>query len=192
MQFSTPTLRLALIGLFCALTFVSALAIPNFDPTAKPVSLLGRSYTRRSADPSILLGSRHSVLDSQTQQLDGHKPLGRVARFQIAQRRVATSPGSVGKGEAQSETQGEADRNRQAREILLSHQQLVPTVTSSSVTPVIPPTNTPPAPAPQNTLAPGSRAAVKPKSKKTKAELSKKGESSRHVGHKMKAHIQHE
>ncbi|KAJ7041986.1 hypothetical protein C8F04DRAFT_1252461 [Mycena alexandri] len=176
-------LRIAFVGFICAASLANALpAAPTPSTEANPTSLLGRSYTRHAADTSILLISRRLASDSQIQQLDYRRPLGRVERFQIAQRRSENRPGSSGAVEDKSASQ-RVPADLEAREILLSHQMApsVPSITtslssSSNIPATLPATtsislSTPPSPA----ATPGSHARkAKPKTKKTKHSERKK------------------
>ncbi|KAJ7494356.1 hypothetical protein B0H11DRAFT_2004295 [Mycena galericulata] len=106
--FSRPAIFKLTFGILCVFSLVDAFpAVPNSDPDSKPGSLL---------------------VDSQTQQLNGHGPLGRADRFQIAQRRSAVSHGS------QIVDESGASHDIEAREVLLSHEQLVPSVPSATPT----------------------------------------------------------
>ncbi|KAJ7932715.1 hypothetical protein B0H13DRAFT_2307385 [Mycena leptocephala] len=184
MQFLCAAVVRVVLGLLLALSLVGALpALPNYDPGAKPGSLLGRSYTRRAAESSIVLASRPLALDAQTQQLDTYRPLGRAARFQVTQRRAAHAPGSLRAADKNDDAQG--GDVLEAREILLSHQQLVPSVSSLTPSTTVPaiPTTTVTATSILST-AHVSHIAHTTKSKKTKAK-------SKNGGHKAKktAHV---
>lgn len=184
-----PRVLLAVL-ILVTLSLVEAFpsALPNSAVTAKPATLLGRSYTRRAAD-TLTLDSRRS--DVPTQQLDGYALLGRAERFQIAQRRAASTPGLSRAVDDRDSVEG--------REILLSHQQLVPSPVSSSapapaspLSPAPPTTLTPapipipPAPQPSAT-APVSDSRVteksKSKTKKTKSKSKKTKGASKHGVH---------
>ncbi|KAF7353860.1 ATP-dependent RNA helicase [Mycena venus] len=124
---------------FPPFSFVRALpALPNSDPGAKPASLLGRSYTRRTADSFAVSVFGPRQLGSEA-PIDDPRPLGRAARFQISQHRASSTPGFV-RADKGDETQSrDGQGSVEGREILLSHQQLVPSsassLSSSSTTP---------------------------------------------------------
>ncbi|KAJ7684373.1 hypothetical protein DFH06DRAFT_1312809 [Mycena polygramma] len=177
----------ALIAILFSLSLTSARpAVPNSGPRANPASLLGRSYTRRVPESPVDHRARRLALGVSTRQLDSHSPLGRAARFQTAQRRVANPSGSL--GTAAGKNGAQRGHGFDAREILLSHQQAVPAPAPSLTPPAPAPTPAPATPTPtsvpsippQVTAAPGSRVGKKlkskpkPKSKKTKAATTHK------------------
>ncbi|KAJ7765736.1 hypothetical protein B0H16DRAFT_1717651 [Mycena metata] len=183
---SAAILRIAFVGFFCAAFLANALpAAPNPLTETNPSSLLGRSYTRHATDTSILLVSRQLASDSQIQQLDDRRPLGRVERFQIAQRRSA-SPLSLRRAVEEDKSAAQrAPADVEAREILLSHQMApsAPSITTSfsssfTIPATLPATTsvslpTPPSPA----TTPGSHARkAKPKAKASKTKKTKHSE----------------
>ncbi|KAJ6630305.1 hypothetical protein B0H10DRAFT_2207985 [Mycena sp. CBHHK59/15] len=174
--------RLAFLGTFCALSFVHALpAVAGLHAVSKPISLLGRSYTNRVTDPLTVNTIRPMGLDAQMRQVDGHSPLRRAARFQIAQRRATESLSSSAVNQNEEVMNGGVE----AREILLSHQQLVPSVPSQMPPVALPATSTSsstPVSQATPTPTPASRAAKSGKPEKTKAEA-------KHGGHRVK--VQH-
>ncbi|KAJ7778827.1 hypothetical protein DFH07DRAFT_950840 [Mycena maculata] len=195
MQFTSRAaiLRLTFIGLLCVFSLVDALpAAPNSTPVTDPGSLLGHSYSRRDPDSPALLRSPRLAGDAQTHQLDGHGPLGRADRFQISRRRAA--PPQDGAEDADTRAAGRSFKDLESREVLLSHEQMVPTVprpaafptpTNASSPPLPSPTIPPsPPPAPQDSMAPGARVAETHESKKTKTKT--KHGHGEHDQHKAK------
>ncbi|KAJ7215324.1 hypothetical protein B0H12DRAFT_1154741 [Mycena haematopus] len=173
MRFSPCTLALrvtVVVGLISILSLVNAVpAVPNSDPKARPASLLGRSYTRRVADLSYVPGSRLAS-----------NPLGRAARFNIAQSRSSSTLGSL--GAADNIIQAQSGSSVERREILLSHQQMAPPPVSSLSPSPFTPSAAPATPTvmsiPPKSTAPSSESRVvahksKSKPKKTATKPSK-------------------
>ncbi|KAJ7184556.1 hypothetical protein C8R46DRAFT_463050 [Mycena filopes] len=183
MRFTSNTILRIAFSFFCVASLANALpAAPDSYSGAKPTSLLGRSYTRRGPDSPVLV-SRRRALDSQIQQLDApSSPLGRVDRFQIAQRRSARAV--EGDQEITRAVHAES-AGPEAREMLLSHQMApsAPSATTSSALPLatgpatIPVTTSISLPTPASAAAPGSHTR-KAKSKKPKS--TKKAKHSEH------------
>ncbi|KAJ6457044.1 hypothetical protein C8R47DRAFT_1082184 [Mycena vitilis] len=178
----------ALIAILFSLSLTSARpAVPNSGARANPASLLGRSYTRRTAaSPIVDPRARRLAFDASTRQVDSHSPLGRAARFQTAQRRAANYSGSL--GAAAGKNGAQRVHGFDAREILLSHQQAVPAPAPSLTPPAptpspAPATPTPTSVPPQVTAAPGSRVGKKPKSK-PKPKPKKTKAAATHKAHK--------
>ncbi|KAJ7221512.1 hypothetical protein GGX14DRAFT_388671 [Mycena pura] len=194
-------LRLALVPVVCCLALVTGRAITATSPDASlstetlPASLLGRPYTRHTgvSDPTTFrLLQRTSSFPA---------PLGRVARFQAAQLRDTTP--SVyersGSGAGGSEKQSQAHGIKP--EILLSHQQLNPPVSTTSSLTVAPsmtlaisPTISSSVSTPGPTTTPHkSSSHVSKKSKSKTTKKAKSGSKYEHGGHKAKVvHVSQE